>query len=330
MKRRVVFRADGNSEIGYGHFIRTLGIAGLINERFHCVFATLSPSDYQLAEIRKVCHEVSILEDNNLLSDEFLQFLDSNDIVVLDHYNFLSSYQLEIRKKGCVVIYIDDFNNKHYVCDTLINNIPGFFYNDFRKESYTELCLGSDYALLRREFFDREFRTYTKVDNKILVAFGGSDKFNLSEKIIEYLYKIDNTLELHLLIGDGYKYVERLQIFPNLFLHKNVSAKTVAELIATSNVCIVPASSLVNEVASIGSRLLIGYFADNQINPYEYFVNNGLAIGLNDYRKLSYTEFRFKFLLAFDSDELIDRQRSIYRYQQMKNIQNIFFRYEKG
>lgn len=57
MKKRVIFRADGNLEIGYGHFVRTLGIAALIKESFYCVFATQVPTDYQRAEINKVCPE---------------------------------------------------------------------------------------------------------------------------------------------------------------------------------------------------------------------------------------------------------------------------------
>jgi UDP-2,4-diacetamido-2,4,6-trideoxy-beta-L-altropyranose hydrolase len=56
MKQRVIFRADGNLEIGYGHFIRTLGIAGLINKEFDCIYATQIPTEYQLNEISKVCN----------------------------------------------------------------------------------------------------------------------------------------------------------------------------------------------------------------------------------------------------------------------------------
>jgi UDP-2,4-diacetamido-2,4,6-trideoxy-beta-L-altropyranose hydrolase len=325
----VIFRADGNSEIGYGHFIRTLGIAGLIKDKFYCVYVTLAPTEYQLREIEKVCNEVIILKDPVLLSDEFLQLLSFKDIVVLDNYNFSSDYQLKIKERGCVVIYIDDFNDKHYVCDTLINNIPGFTVDDFDKEAYTELCLGSDYALLRKEFFDRTWRLFQKEPKKIFISFGGSDIYNLSEKIIKYLLAIDASLELNLLIGEGYRYVDTLKLFTSLVIHRNISADKVALLIATSNVCIVPASSLVNEVSSIGSRLMIGYFANNQIKPYEYFVKNNLAIGLGDYRSVSFEEFKTKFIEILDNHDLIGNQRAIYQYQQEKKLKNIFYKYER-
>lgn len=83
---------------------------------------------------------------------EFLTYLKPTDIVVLDNYYFSSAYQLKIKEIGCKVIFIDDHNDKNYVCDALINNIPGFSPESFAKRDYTKLYLGTDYALLRQEF----------------------------------------------------------------------------------------------------------------------------------------------------------------------------------
>jgi len=158
MKKRVVFRADGDAEIGYGHFIRTLGIAGLINEDFDCIYATQAPTEYQLNEIHKVCNGVIELSKDEKHFDEFLTHLKKEDIVVLDNYFFDFDYQLLIKAKGCKVVYIDDYNDRNYICDALINNIPGFPAESFTRKEYTKLYLGTDYALLRKEFFNPELR----------------------------------------------------------------------------------------------------------------------------------------------------------------------------
>jgi UDP-2,4-diacetamido-2,4,6-trideoxy-beta-L-altropyranose hydrolase len=181
--KKVIFRADGNADIGYGHFIRTLGIAGLINNEFECVYVTQNPSEYQISEINKVCNQVIVLSKSDKHFEEFLTYLSKGDIVVLDDYNVGSDYQISIREKGCKLIYIDDHNDKNYVCDALINNIPGFLKESFKKEEYTKLYLGSDYALLRKEFFNPELRKIKKNKNSIFLSFGGSDFFNISEKI---------------------------------------------------------------------------------------------------------------------------------------------------
>ncbi|NRF39191.1 UDP-2,4-diacetamido-2,4,6-trideoxy-beta-L-altropyranose hydrolase [Pedobacter foliorum] len=324
MKRRVVFRADGNSSIGYGHFIRTLGIAGIINNDFHCIYATISPTDYQIAEIKNVCDELLILTEIDDHYNEFFNSLIGDEIVVIDDYNFDTSQQLRIREKGCKVIYIDDHNDKFYVCDALINNIPGFSRDSFSKAEYTKLYLGTDYALLRKDFFDTGLRKVKKNTTEIFLAFGGADIYNISKKVLEYLLLIDPSFKINLLIGDAYSHIKDLHKFNRLNTYKNISAHDVALLMATANVCIVPASSLLNEVSSIGSKLMIGYFADNQKGPYEYFVDNKFAIGVGDYRDIKFDLFKDRFLETAGAEYLIVNQRMVYNYQQEDNLKNIF------
>jgi UDP-2,4-diacetamido-2,4,6-trideoxy-beta-L-altropyranose hydrolase len=325
MKKRVVFRADGNLKIGYGHFIRSLGIAGIIKDEFECIFATKKPTTYQITEIKKNCSGFISLVDMDNNKDEFLTYLKQDDIVVLDDYHFTTDYQLQIKQLGCKVVFIDDHNDKNYVCDALINNIPGFLPESFKKKEYTKLYLGTDYALLRKEFLNAKWRKMEKNSNGIFISFGGADTYNISEKIIKYLNAIDSTFEINLLIGDAYNYLEELKGYKNLIIHKNLSAAAVAMIMAKSYICIVPASSLLNEAASVGSKILVGYFADNQIQPYNFFVNNDLAIGLEDYRTLDFELFKIKWDEVVSSDFLIENQYKIYNFQQGNNLKKIFY-----
>ena len=325
MKQRVIFRADGNLKIGYGHFIRTLGIAGLIKDEFNCVYATQRPTSYQITEINKVCNQIIKLTSDNKHNEEFLTYLHSGDIVVLDNYYFTSDYQLQIKNIGCKLVYIDDFNDKNYVCDALINNIPGFSIDSFKVKEYTKLYLGTDYALLRKEFFNEELRKVKKVKKSIFISFGGADFFNISSKFLNYLDQFDTSLSINLLIGDAFKYQDDLKQFKNLNVYKNIDADKVSKLMAQSDICIVPASSLINEAASIGSKILTGYFADNQKQPYDFFINNDLAIGLGDFRELDYKKFKEKFKKVMQSDYLIKNQRKVYHFQQANNLKNIFY-----
>lgn len=324
MKNRVIFRADGNGEIGYGHFIRTLAIAGLINDSFDCIYAAKKPTPYQLQEIFRVCKDVIELSDDDSHFNEFLTHLKKGDIVVLDGYYFSSEYQNTIRNYGCKVVYIDDFSDRHYVCDALINNIPGNLERDFKTEKYTKLYLGTDYALLRQEFLNPQLREIKKDRSTVFLAFGGADVLNISEKIVNYINETCSGAKINLLIGDAYKHQASLQKYKNVTTHKNISAEEVSQLIASSRICIIPASSLLNEAACIGSHVLLGYFTDNQIQPYNHFVENKLAIGLGDYRNLELEEFKIKFADALNADYLIDNQRSVYHYQQIENLKNIF------
>jgi spore coat polysaccharide biosynthesis predicted glycosyltransferase SpsG len=66
VKRKVIFRADGNESIGMGHFTRTLALVEILKEDFLCLFATQEPSIYQINEIARVgCEFISLPFSNN-------------------------------------------------------------------------------------------------------------------------------------------------------------------------------------------------------------------------------------------------------------------------
>ena len=44
MSKKILFRADGNNEIGLGHVYRCLAIAERLNGKFECYFAIRQPS----------------------------------------------------------------------------------------------------------------------------------------------------------------------------------------------------------------------------------------------------------------------------------------------
>ena len=319
MSGRVIFRADGNSIIGYGHFIRTLGIASLIRDDFYCIYATKNPTEYQILEIRKVCKEIISL------GSDFVNTLRSGDIVVLDTYDYLPGFQQLIRDKGCKLVYIDDHIDKFYICDALINNIPGYKETEIKREAYTKLFLGIDYALLRKEFLNAELRSVTKELNKIFLSFGGADYLNLSSKIIKYLKKLNYSLDINLVVGDAFKNFEDVKKIEEIKIHKNLNAGDMASLMASSEMCITSASSLLNEAASIGSKLLTGYFADNQIKPYDFFIENDLAIGLGDLRNITFNSFKTQFIIAKEDNCMIINQYKKYYFQQKVNIRNLFY-----
>ena len=54
MKKRILFRADANVQIGYGHFVRTLALADMLKDDFECVFYTQEPTEYQRQAVGEV------------------------------------------------------------------------------------------------------------------------------------------------------------------------------------------------------------------------------------------------------------------------------------
>jgi UDP-2,4-diacetamido-2,4,6-trideoxy-beta-L-altropyranose hydrolase len=79
-KKKIFFRADGDQTIGMGHFTRTLALTEMLNNYFYCVFATQKPSEYQINEIAKVCHQRIDLPNDETHFSFFLNLLQGTEI----------------------------------------------------------------------------------------------------------------------------------------------------------------------------------------------------------------------------------------------------------
>ena len=148
-RRKIYFRADANATIGYGHFVRTLALADMLKNDFDCTFFTSCPSAYQIEEMKKVCNYITLQEKTKF--EDFINLLAGDEIVVLDNYFFTTEYQMQIKDKGCKLVCVDDMHDRHFVSDVVLN--PALLSDSqYDAEPYTILCLGLEYALLRRPF----------------------------------------------------------------------------------------------------------------------------------------------------------------------------------
>ncbi len=282
-KPKIIFRADAGTQIGYGHFIRTLALAEMLKDDFDCTFVTQIPTEYQKEEVNKVCNLVEMPSDENKF-DLFLEMLSGDEIVVLDNYFYTTAYQQRIKAKGCKLVCIDDLHDKHYVADIVINHgidDPHLF----DVESYTRLCLGLDWALLRSPFREvkktREKKT-EQIEN-VVVCFGGVDNHNLTDQYINYLKTMyPNITNIHAIIGSFYQTTLPVNTLSNVSFYRNVSATEVANLFSASDLAIVSASTICIEALACGTKVAAGWYVENQKEFYEYLVANNFVIGLGN------------------------------------------------
>jgi hypothetical protein len=325
LKRKIYFRADAGTDIGYGHFIRTLALADILKDRFDCYFVTNCPTAYQLDEIQKVCFYQSLPHASSHL-EAFLSLLNGNEIVVLDNYFFSTDYQRRIKEKGCKLVCIDDMHDKHYVADIVINHSLGVTEQDFSKESYTRLYLGLSYALLRKPFLDvvelshKSFQHSDKLN--IVLSFGGADCFSLTWKYIECLKDIEKIQSIVAIIGDAFL-IENAIPYPKVSYRKNLSAEEMVALFCSSDLAILPSSSVMKEALACGIVVIGGYFVENQLNSYHCFQKQNAIIGVGDYN-LFETMLSVQKLFLDDSLKKIELRKGLIPTCVSENLVNIF------
>ena len=296
--RKLFFRADVDRTIGFGHFSRSLALADMLKDNFECTFFTQTPTDYQKAEVERVCKLVALPSDGSKL-DLFLDYLSGDEIVFLDNYFFTSDYQLRIKQKGSKLICLGT-NDRHYYCDVLIN----YAENDpeiFSVEPYTSIKLGMDWVILRKPFRNTSVTSEKRNFHRIVICFGGTDQFGLTEKTVNVVKGLENHYTISLIAADGFG-KNRLDNFEKegVDCHVNATAEEIVGLFKQSDVLISSASTITHEGLACQIPVLCGYYVENQKRMYQYFTEKQLVIGLDDMLSSNFPLLLSKLLSNFD------------------------------
>jgi UDP-2,4-diacetamido-2,4,6-trideoxy-beta-L-altropyranose hydrolase len=208
----LVIRADGNATIGTGHVMRCLALAQTWQDAGGQVIFALARGAPALEERLK--REAMTLSPISAPPGSIADAKQTNHLalragarwLVVDGYHFSSSYQQWVKQFGMNLLVIDDNGQigRSYA-DIVVNQNLHAHEDLYReRESYTRLLLGTDYALLRREFLRwRDWkRTVPETARNVLVTLGGSDPGNVTLAVIRGLAQLQR-LELNIKIAVG-------------------------------------------------------------------------------------------------------------------------------
>lgn len=287
-KQRVILRADAGKKTGYGHFVRSLALANHLKDDFDCRFATYNEdepygtaSDNQLQQLSGICKPLEFGGINIREADRmFLDYLVQDDVVVLDNYYFTTDYQKQIKAKGCRLVCIDDMPDRHFVCDVLITGTP-YDRSDFSIEPYTVFKSGIEWFFLRDAFLKPpRAREYESKIRNMVVAMGGSDALNLTDKIITIIQKVIPEASIRVIAGSGV--TVNHEGAKGVDVYRNLSADDMVRLYEEADAALLPASTVSIEALSRDIKVYAGHYVDNQRRLYRFGVNKGYYIPLGN------------------------------------------------
>ena len=270
MKKQIYIRVDGNATIGLGHLVRCLALAEMLKSRFNITFFSREIPQSLADELKFNGFELEFIEAD----ETFFKRLNNHVIVILDGYHFNTDYQRSIINSGCKLVCIDDLNALHFVAHAVINFGLSLMESDYSCENYTKLLIGLDYALLRKPFREQikvkelPLRTGPKT---AFVCFGGSDKHNLTEQTVDILLGAGFD-HINIVVGNAYSNTSIAQKYSGIKtinIYKSVSAAEMAEIMRNSNFAVVPASSVLLEIFTVGMPVISGYYALNQVGSLD-------------------------------------------------------------
>jgi UDP-2,4-diacetamido-2,4,6-trideoxy-beta-L-altropyranose hydrolase len=292
---KIIFRADGDTTTGLGHIMRSAALMQMLQPHFTCSFHTRNPEYFpvsefaEVPEIKKIM-TVDMLEDARELAEDST----GDSIIILDGYQFITPYQQVIKNAGRKLVCIDDIISYHFVSDAVINHAGGIDASAYSKESYTQMLLGPAYALIKPLFCEMPRPPRNINDRKLLIALGGADLNNDTEKILEQLSPTSYFEEIHVIMGAANPYFEKVKgVFNNkgIQFYRSLSAHAVRDLIYNCTYAVLPPSTISYEYMSVGGMVFLYQIADNQKYIYRFFLENGLAFPFERIGKTEALEF---------------------------------------
>ncbi len=293
---KLIIRADASVQIGSGHILRCLALAQAWQDGSGPVLfvthGSLPPSLSTRLQVEAVnllsldCQPGSIEDAQRTaaLAREFGAIQ-----MVVDGYHFGADYQRAIKEAGLKLLFIDDTGHaEHYYADWVLNqNIyadPGLYAS---RETYTRLLLGTQFVLLRREFWKwRRWRhEIPDMANKLLVTAGGTDPDNITLQIIEGLNTADlRELAVVVVVGGANPHVVQLQHAIELSSHKirlDSNVSDMPTLMAWADIALSAAGSTIWELLFMGVPSITFSLAENQRHTADKLLQENVTMAVD-------------------------------------------------
>jgi len=291
----LVIRADANSVIGSGHVMRCLALSQAWQESGGNVIFVMNSSTKPIEKLIEDfnCSVYSYKSDIASEDDLKKTILHANQVgskwVVLDGYSFYSDFQFKLKQAGFNLLVIDDYaHSNHYYADIILNQncyVSAELYPTSLYEPYTQLLIGPEYTMLRREFlvFRTNQKKISKTAKKILVTIGGGDFDNITLQVINELKQMDtDKLDVIIVVGAVNPNISSLEKVTSKIKSFTLiqNASNMPELMAWADIAITAGGSTCWELAFMGVPSIIIVTAENQKPVAKYLTTSNVSLSL--------------------------------------------------
>lgn len=299
---KIAIRAEGGNNIGMGHIMRTLVLAGKLCLKNEVLYLCKNSIENKggVLKIQKNGFKVVAFKDSVL---EVLPSLNA-DMLITDSYDVNEKYFIDAKKYVKHTVYIDDINSFDYPVDLVVNqniNAEDLIY----KQKYK--LLGLKYLMLRDEFGNLPQKYISKHVKNIMITMGGSDPIEFTKVIVNWTKNLN--FNFHVIIGPSFKDIE---YFKNINLN-NVTFyfnANMADVMEKCDLAVSASGSSIYEFLAAGVPCLSVVIADNQLGISKKLSEMNMVESLGWYSSLNESEFKNK-LIALCNNYDLRKQRSI-------------------
>jgi UDP-2,4-diacetamido-2,4,6-trideoxy-beta-L-altropyranose hydrolase len=290
MSLTCVFRADADSEIGSGHFMRSLSVAAEWRKRGHrAVIVGNAPEELIRRAGGLDVEHLAFMTAGSLYDDSRGLIEHCSDvaaqIVCIDGYKFDPTYVGRVRSSDFSLIeFADGPIWSGYQSDLLLDQNLGGEQHNYGTAIWTRQLLGVKYACLAPQFLDHVEvvrSTKERVAN-VLVSMGGADPKDATTIVLSAVFELGSSVQVTVTIGASHP--RKNAISELVRCHSNVNmlvdAQNMAELMLGADVAVAAAGSISWELAALGVPALLMTVADNQLRIAAQLDRAGAAMSV--------------------------------------------------
>ncbi len=272
---KVFIITEGNFKAGLGHITRCISIYQAFEEKeiFSCCIINGDET------IKDLLNEIDYICFNWIKNDKKLyNIINHADIAIIDSYSYDDSLSKKLSDIVNLPVYIDDNNRIKYPRGLVINSGLHAKYLDYPNDLKVQYLLGAQYSMLKKTFWETEYKNIEEQIKSILITFGGSDIRNITPRLIKILKtKFPNIIK-KIIIGENYQNVKEIETVSDnrceLFYSPN--SGRLREIMLSSDIAITAGGQTTYELASIGIPMITIAVANNQIKSVEKFTELGI------------------------------------------------------
>lgn len=311
----IFIRVDMNEQIATGHLMRCLSVANAARRMGEeTTFIVADNMAVQLLTRYRYRYIVLDTDWNDMDSEveKLLSVIEKEKIKVLfvDTYQ-VTQFYLEKLKSKVKVVYLDDLNKFIYPVDSLI-----CYANYWEKFNYeirypdTHLYLGTKYVPLREEFSYIDKKDVKESIENILILSGGTDQYNILEKIVDRISPSFNVKAINVVCGIYNLNYERLSIkykkYRNICIHKSID--NIVDYMKSCDLAISAGGTTLYELCACGTPTISYCIADNQLDNVHQFAEDGIIDYAGDVRTGHIDQKIYDLLIQYQAPEFREKK----------------------
>lgn len=270
-RKNIVFRVDGDYDIGLGHIYRTLTLANRLVFHHNIFFVMDSARELGIQKVQEYHYPIKTFSNK----DEMATALDEikPDIIINDVLDTNREYIKSLQSKGYFVVNFEDLGEGTEYANIVINAL---YENSYPPQNH---YYGYKYECLRDEFYIFPAKKPEPDVKAILITFGGTDPNDLTSRTLCAIEKLDpKTIKINVILGKGYRPKEKLYEYISLLREKGShidvkeNVRLMAKEMSEADLVITSNGRTIYEVASIGTPCIS--ISQNEREARHLFVHN--------------------------------------------------------